>query len=119
MKPPGYNPRTRNVISWFPKFGFKFNLYHFVVPHTLLCRYCEVSQGPKRESRATMLWDVEGRGGWVETRELGVTYGLDVTKVGLYCTSLNAVGCTGLNAVGCTGLKAVGCAGLKAPGFSP
>lgn len=48
---------------------------------TRLARQAEVSQGPKRESRAEMLWDPENRGGWVETRELGVTYGLDVTKV--------------------------------------
>lgn len=48
---------------------------------TRLARQAEVGQGPKRESRAAMLWDPDGRGGWVETRELGVTYGLDVTKV--------------------------------------
>ena len=48
---------------------------------TRLARQAEVSQGPKRESRAIMLWDPERRGGWVETLERGVTYGLDVTKV--------------------------------------
>ena len=48
---------------------------------TRLARQAEVSRGPKRESRAEMLWDPENRGGWVETRELGVTYGLDVTRV--------------------------------------
>ena len=46
-----------------------------------LARQAEVSQGPKRESRAVMLWDPGNVGGWVETKELGVTYGLDVTKV--------------------------------------
>ena len=46
-----------------------------------LARQAEVSQGPKRESRAEMLWDPENQGGWVETKELGVWYGLDVTKV--------------------------------------
>ena len=46
-----------------------------------LARQAEVSQGPKRESRAAMLWDPENVGGWVETKELGVTYGLDVTKI--------------------------------------
>jgi len=40
-----------------------------------------VTQGPKRESRAIMLYDPAQVGGWVQTRELGVTYGLDVTKV--------------------------------------
>ena len=48
---------------------------------TRLARQAEVSKGPKRESRAEMLWDPEGRGGWTETRELGVWYGLDVTEV--------------------------------------
>lgn len=46
-----------------------------------LARQAEVSQGPKRESRAVMLWDPGNVGGWIETKELGVTYGLDVTKV--------------------------------------
>ena len=48
---------------------------------TRLARQAEVSQGPKRESRAELLWDPESRGGWTETKELGVAYGLDVTKV--------------------------------------
>ena len=45
-----------------------------------IARQAPVSQGPKRESRAVMLFP-EGADGWVETKELGVTYGLDVTKV--------------------------------------
>lgn len=45
-----------------------------------VARQAPVSQGPKRESRAQMLYP-EGADGWVETKELGVTYGLDVTKV--------------------------------------
>ena len=48
---------------------------------TRLARQAEVSQGPKRESRAEMLWDPANAGGWVDTKELGVWYGLDVTKV--------------------------------------
>ena len=48
---------------------------------TRLARQAEVSQGPKRESRAELLWDPERQGGWTETKELGVVYGLDVTKV--------------------------------------
>ena len=48
---------------------------------TRLARQAAVSQGPKRESRAELLWDPESRGGWTETKELGVAYGLDVTKV--------------------------------------
>ena len=48
---------------------------------TRLARQAEVSQGPKRESRAELLWDPERVGGWTETKELGVWYGLDVTKV--------------------------------------
>ena len=45
-----------------------------------VARQAPVSQGPKRESRAVMLYP-EGANGWVETKELGVIYGLDVTKV--------------------------------------
>jgi len=45
-----------------------------------VARQAPVRQGPKRESRAQMLYP-EGANGWVETKELGVTYGLDVTKV--------------------------------------
>ena len=45
-----------------------------------IARQAPVSQGPKRESRAAMLYP-RGADGWVETKELGVTYGLDVTKV--------------------------------------
>lgn len=45
-----------------------------------VARQAPVSQGPKRESRAQILYP-EGADGWVETKELGVTYGLDVTKV--------------------------------------
>jgi len=45
-----------------------------------VARQAPVSQGPKRESRAVVLYP-KGADGWVETKELGVTYGLDVTKV--------------------------------------
>lgn len=45
-----------------------------------VARQAPVSQGPKRESRAVMLYP-EAADGWVETKELGVIYGLDVTKV--------------------------------------
>lgn len=45
-----------------------------------VARQAPVSQGPKRESRAVVLHP-KGADGWVETKELGVTYGLDVTKV--------------------------------------
>jgi hypothetical protein len=29
LKAPGFNPSAYNVISWFSKFAFKFNLYHY------------------------------------------------------------------------------------------
>ena len=46
-----------------------------------LARQAEIGRGPKRESRVTMLWPKGAEDGWVEQRENGVTYGLDVTKV--------------------------------------
>ena len=64
-----------------------------------VARQAPVSQGPKRESRAVMLYP-EGADGWVETKELGVTYGLDVTKVMFSSgngTEKNRMGAVGAN----------------------
>ena len=63
--------------------AFESELYAMVarvLGASRIARQAPVSQGPKRESRAVMLYP-EGADGWVETKELGVTYGLDVTKV--------------------------------------
>jgi tRNA wybutosine-synthesizing protein 3 len=46
-----------------------------------LAKQAEVSRGPKRESRAVMVYDPKNIGGWVELKENGVIYTLDVTKV--------------------------------------
>ena len=63
--------------------AFESELYAMVarvLGASRIARQAPVSRGPKRESRAVMLYP-EGANGWVETKELGVTYGLDVTKV--------------------------------------
>ena len=63
--------------------SFQDDLYGMVarvLGVTRVARQAPVSQGPKRESRAVMMYPRDADG-WVETKELGVTYGLDVTKV--------------------------------------
>jgi hypothetical protein len=36
--PPGFNPRTRNVLSWFQQaFAFKWNLYRYITGSEVAC----------------------------------------------------------------------------------
>ena len=93
-------PANAFTASDFSAFGAElYACVARVLGASRVARQAPVSQGPKRESRAVMLYP-EGADGWVETKELGVTYGLDVTKVMFSSgngTEKNRMGAVGAN----------------------